>query len=208
MINITKKLKNDKGNAVIVLGIMLIVVVLTIGAMLLDITKAFQMKAAYNDAAQKAAQAAIMHTNQQGYLTANSIGEAVRVYENVARPATIKDGFMSSCDRPRSIDIKIYAMKDDFKRGQLYSIDDSSRVRISDTAEDITNRFLSHIEINEFEGKKYTGIEIELQESTPNIILPNTSVIAGINDGKAYKCQELGIRAGASKYIGKEGIHD
>lgn len=215
MIDINKKLKDDKGNAVMVLGIMLIIAVLAIGAMLLDISKAFQMKSAYNDAAQKAAQAAIMHTNQEGYLKAESIGEALNVYENIARPSTIKDGYMSFCSNTsnsRDVEIKIKAMKEDFRLGTTYTVK-SSRIRSSDTADDIIRRELGFGSIGSsarknFENQKYVGIEIEMKESTPNIILPNTAVISGYNDGSNYKCQDLGVKAGASQYIGETGKYN
>ena len=217
MMNISKRIKEDKGDAIIVLGILMIMVVLVIGAMLLDISKAFQMKSAYNDAAQKATQAAIMYTNSEGYLTAESIGETLRIYENVARPSTIKEGYMSFCPNEsdeRRVDIVITAMKDKdrFRPGKRYVVN-SSKIRPSDTADDIIRRELGFGRVGSrerknFEDAKYIGIEMELYESTPNVILPSAAVIAGDDDGQSYDCQILGVRAGASQYTGATGKYN
>lgn len=210
-----KNLNKDDGNAVIVLGIMLIIATLTVGAMLLDLSKAFQLKSAYNDAARKATQSAIRHQNTEGYLTAEAIGEAIRAYEVDTRPAVINDGnYMSACKgQEGKVEIKVRAMKDGFVIGQTYSIN-RDRIRSTDTAEDIINKIpqlSNRSNKDKFERDHYLGVEIELHESTPNVILPNAALLIGDKttaNKTNIKCQLLGVKAGASQYIGKDNLHD
>ena len=58
-----QKIKNDKGNAVVVLGLMLIVVSLAVGGMMLDISKAYQFKSSYVEAAKKSTHSAMVIRN-------------------------------------------------------------------------------------------------------------------------------------------------
>ena len=76
---IKDKTKNDDGNPMFVLGLMLIAVSLLVGGVMLDITKAYQFKTSYVEAAKKATQAGIRIQDSEGYLTSESIVETIRV---------------------------------------------------------------------------------------------------------------------------------
>lgn len=211
---IIKRSKEDKGNAVILLGLLLIMVTLLIGGMLLDISKAYQMKSAYVDSARKATQAAVSQQNSEGYLTAEAAVEAMRVYETVARPSVIKDGYMTQCKNEadpatgkRNVPITVYFMKrtsQGFVRG-THSITMNSRdIRTGDSLAILLNRAgVTNNTRKNIENSRYIGVEMELTESTPNVLLPRASAIAGTESGVDLKCQMLGVKAGASQFIGK-----
>lgn len=197
-----KKSKEDKGNSIIVLGILLIMATLLVGGMLLDISKAYQMKSSYIDSARKATQAAVRHQNSAGFLKAEAAAEAILVYENVARPSVIKDGYMTSCDDNRNVLITIYFMEDEFTRGSHVVTINSNQVNESDTVDDIMGKMKINGAVAAIEAKRYTGIEMELNETTPNVILPGATTIAGLN-ADDLKCQTIGVKAGASQFVGK-----
>lgn len=205
---IIKKSKEDKGNSVIVLGILLIMATLLVGGMLLDISKAYQMKSSYIDSARKATQAAIRHQNSAGFLKAEAAAEAILVYENIARPSVIKDGYMTSCDDNRNVVITIYFMEDGFTRGSHVVTINSNQVNESDTVDDIMGKMkingavASNQRRAAIEARRYTGVEMELNETTPNVILPGATTIAGL-DADDLKCQTIGVKAGASQFVGK-----
>lgn len=211
---ILKRTKADNGDAIMVLGIMLIAATLVIGGMLLDLSKAFQMKSSYNDAAQKATQAGIRYQNSEGYLMAESIAETLRVYETIARPSIINDGFMSFCatveDPTRNIPITIRLVMEEFDPIQPtdFSITvNSNQINPADTVDTI----LARIGVNPaiIKNGKFKGLEMTLTESTPNVILPSAAKIGGVPEADVSpRCQTLGIRAGASKYTGKENQHN
>lgn len=203
---IIKKSKEDKGNSVIVLGILLIMATLLVGGMLLDISKAYQMKSSYIDSARKATQAAIRHQNSAGFLKAEAAAEAILVYENIARPSVIKDGYMTSCDDNRNVVITIYFMEDEFTRGSHVVTINSNQVNNTDTVDDIMGKMKINgaVASNQraaIEAKRYTGIEMELNETTPNVILPGAVTISGL-DPNDIKCQTIGVKAGASQFVG------
>ena len=208
MVNkVIQKTKEDKGNAVIVLGILLVIATLLVGGMLLDISKAYQMKSSYIDSARKATQTAIKHQNSSGFLKAEAAAEAILVYENIARPSVIKDGYMTSCEDDRNVTITVYFMKDGFTRGDHVVTIDSNQVNESDNI----NNIIDKMKINDMpvsnqlrqaiESNKYTGIEMELNETTPNVILPGAVTISGL-DPNDIKCQTIGVKAGASQFVG------
>lgn len=204
---IRKRTKADNGDAVMVLGIMLILVTLVVGAMLLDITKAFQMKSSYIEAAQKATQSAIRYQNSEGHLEDKAVAEALRVYETISRPSVIKEGSMSFCAtnvKPtRNIPIAIILTGG--SSSDLLITVDSNKISSSDTVENILNKISYNPD--DIKNGEYTGIEIQLTESTPNIILPSASRIltGGSDNGESIKCQNLGIRTKAEIYSGEDG---
>ena len=203
-----EKSKKDGGNAAIVLGILLIMVTLLVGGMLLDISKAYQMKSSYVDSARKATQTAIRHQNTEGFLKAEAAAEAIRMYENVARPSVIRDGYMTSCEASRNVSITVYYMKDGFTRGTHSVTIDSNQISPSDSVDNIINKLgLSNAVRRNIEMARYTGIEMELNETTPNVILPGATTIAGLR-GNDLKCQVIGIKAGASQFVGATDLYE
>lgn len=214
MINIIKKrMKEDSGNAVMVLGLILIIATLFVGGLLLDVTKAHQMKNSYVDSARKATQTAIRRQNTEGHLTIDAAGEAVYFYEKVARPSIIKDGYMSSCDENRNVQISIYFMDDNFNRGSHVATISNNQVYNSDDYKSIANKMrvngrpLSRQLELDIQNAKYTGVEMELTETTPNVILPTAKKLSDIT-GEDSKCQKLGIKSGASQLIGISGRYE
>lgn len=203
-----RKMKEDKGNAVIVLGFVLIMATLLVGGMLLDVSKAYQMKSSYHDSALKATQTAVRHQNSSGFLKAEAAAEAIRVYENVSRPSVIKEGYMSACSLPRNVKITVYFMKDEFTRGSHTITINSNQVNNHDSLDSILSKArvngltITNTRRNSIEAYKYTGIEMELYETTPNVLLPGALTISG-SDGDDMRCQKIGVKAGASQYIGE-----
>lgn len=203
-----KKAKKDNGNAVIVLGILLVMATLLVGGVLLDISKAYQMKSSYVDSARKATQTAIRHQNTEGFLKAEAAAEAIRMYENVARPSVIKDGYMTSCDENRNVSITVYYMKDGFTRGSHSVTINSNQISPGDTVDNIIHKLgLSNTVRRNIELAKYTGVEMELNENTPNVILPGATTIAGLN-GNDLMCQVIGVKAGASQFMGETDLYE
>jgi len=205
------KISKDDGNAVIVLGIILIIAALLVGGMLLDISKAYQLKASYTESARKATQSGISQQNAGGYLKAEAAAEAVRVYETIARPASIKEGYMSSCSSNRNVLITITFMKEGFIPGSHVITINSNQVQdISDpnlSRQNIINKMrvngqqMTASHRRAIENSQYTGIEMVLEESTPNVILPGATTLSGL-DVDDLNCQKIGIKAGASQFIG------
>lgn len=204
---IQKKIQEDNGNAVIVLGLMLIIATLLVGGMLLDVTKAHQMKNSYIDSARKATQTAIRHQNTEGYLIAEAAGEAFYFYEKLARPDIISDGYMSSCDDTRNIELSIYFMDENFERGSHVATIDSSQINNSDNYRSVTTKMrvngqpLTPAIRAQIQNERYTGVEMELTESTPNVILPGATTLTGL-DSENVRCQRIGVKAGASQLLG------
>lgn len=205
-------MNEDKGNSIIVLGLMLIMATLIVGGMLLDVTKAYQMKSSYVDSARKATQTAIRHQNTEGYLMAEAAGEAFYFYEKVARPSIINEGYMSSCDTPRNVKLSVYFMDKDFNRGTHVATINSNQITTSDTYSSITSKMkvngttITPVLRSQIVNKKYKGVEMELTETTPNVILPGALTIAGLTKDD-MKCQQIGVKSGASQLIGdKDGL--
>lgn len=207
-----RKMNEDKGNSIIVLGLMLIMATLIVGGMLLDVTKAYQMKSSYVDSARKATQTAIRHQNTEGYLMAEAAGEAFYFYEKVARPSIINEGYMSSCDTPRNVKLSVYFMDENFERGSHVATINSNQITSSDTYKSITSKMkvngnaVTPVLRSQIENKEYKGVEMELTETTPNVILPGALTIAGLTKDD-MKCQQIGVKSGASQLIGdKDGL--
>lgn len=202
-----RKVQEDNGNAVIVLGLILIIATLFVGGLLLDVTKAHQMKNSYTDSARKATQTAIRHQNTEGHLIAEAAGEAFYFYEKVARPDIINDGYMSSCDDTRNIQLSVYFMDDDFERGSHVATINSNQIYNSDDFRSVTNKMrvnghaLTPAIRAQIQNEGYTGVEMELTESTPNVVMPGATTLSGL-DGDNVKCQKIGIKSGASQLIG------
>lgn len=218
--------KEDKGNGVLILGIMLIVSGLLIGGMMLDISKAYQLKATYVEAAKKATQAGIREQYSSGGLSEYAAAEAVRVYETVARPSVINDGYFSSCDGVDSGNNKEFSngiiknpiieivFKDESVRGKdvTYRIkrSDIPDVTKYDKVEDTQEKILNRMDKSGFLRPSHTALEMRITESTPNVILPAAFSItkAGSDSVANITCQTLKIREGASTFRGESGSYE
>lgn len=212
--------KEDKGNGVLILGIMLIVSGLLIGGMMLDISKAYQLKATYIEAAKKATQAGIREQYTTGGLSEYAAAETVRVYETIARPSVIGDGYFSSCSGTDSGNNKEFGSgviknpiievvyKDEHFNGEdiIYRIKRSD-ISKNDTKESIHNKMdKSGPPLSD----KHTALEMRITESTPNVILPAAfSITKADSDSVAnITCQTLKIREGASTFRGESGSYE
>lgn len=204
-----RRKSSDKGNAVMVLGIMLIAACLMVGGIMLDLTKAYQIKSSYIDAAKKATQAGAMEQNTDGFLSPNSVGRAVYVYEKVARPAVINpNGYFAKCSNypPEEVSLKITLRG---KKGDLV-VATIPRTGVSGDYKAITNAYVSDSMKGTIQKNKYEEILLEVEEGTENVILPgafriNQSKRAEVED---LKCQRLKIAARGNVFIGeKSGIY-
>ena len=211
---IMKRTKEDKGNAVILLGIMLIMVLLLVGGLLLDVSKAYQLKSSYVDSARKATQAAIMEQTPDGYLKPEAAGQALYVYENVARAAVVKKGsYFSKCEDYGDSEINIKITFIESKAGSNdYPVTISrSQVFDSDGKVSLTSKLgLTGSVKRSIINGKYESIRLDITEGTENVILPGAFAISQASDeSKANaKCQKMAISAKANVFVGRTGQFD
>lgn len=211
---LTKKAKEDKGNAVAVLGIMLIITTLLVGAMMLDITKAYQMKSAYIDAAKKSTQAAIMEQTSSGYLRSDAAGAAIKTYEKMTRPSIGKtNSFFMECSNYKDSDVRLHVTFSNERGNSLYigSIDRATVKGLNDNTS-ITKALINNNTGTEraIQAGKFTQIKLEVEEGTENVILPGAINIAsaGNTNKEEAKCQRIKISAKANIFLGNHGIYD
>lgn len=199
-----ERTKEDEGNAIIMLGLMLIIALLIVGGLLLDVSKAYQIKSSYIDAARKATQAAVMEQSTTGHLKIEAAGALVKTYEHVTRPSVInKDGYFSKCDG-HEVRLDIYMGKDDGsgrkdkseKVGEIYR----SQILEKDSVHQILGKinWVGNMK-SDIPLKRYTSIELVLTEGTENVILPSAFKISGGKDGDNFdSCQKMTIGAKAN----------
>lgn len=221
---IIKRRKEDNGNATIILGIMLLMVLMLVGGLLLDISKAHQLKSSYVDAAKKATQAAVMEQNSRGYLKADAAAEAIRVYEKIVRPSIVKpDGYFSKCENYGDHDVVLRAVfyKGDVSGGEefTYEIKRSQVNNVSDTAEaeaqrkniaELMGLNISTVRDN-ISNEKFDSIQLEVLEGTENTILPGAFALTqGDEESQAnMKCQQMKVVGKANIFFGdKEGKYN
>lgn len=233
--NIKNKAKEDKGNAIAIIGLFLIILSLLVGGLMLDLTKAYQFKSSYIEAAKKATQAGIRIQSSEGYLTSRSVSETIRVYEMIARPSTMKvgnDAYMSRCGvgknnsktlAPRNITIRLGNVSENgnvtigteitnLNLDKIITLRDRYIKNYGNSAsvgafspQSMNNEIMRAFpEIGkkrkEINMGKYNYIQMEIYESTPNLILPAAFSASG-GDKNDILCQKLGVRASASQYI-------
>lgn len=209
---IKKRSKEDDGNAVILLGIMLIMAILLVGGIMLDLSKAYQIKSSYVDSAKKATQTAIMKQNTDGYLKPESVGEVVRVYENIVRPSVINpDGYFAKCEDwdDDDVNLSVYLKNEKTGHEMLAGSIRRSYVNDSDTAEQLTQKM--SVNKNLVRSGKFTSIKLTVTEGTENVVLPGAFLITQSSKEEAanMKCQKLEIGARASIFLGdREGLYD
>lgn len=213
---IIKRTKEDNGNAIIILGIMLLMVLMLVGGLLLDVSKAHQLKSSYVDAAKKATQAAVMEQDSRGYLKADAAAEAVRVYEKIIRPSIVNpDGYFSKCKDYEDDDVVLRAVfyKDDV-RGYEFTIKRSQVNNVSDTAEaeaqrkniaELMGLNTTTVRDNIYD-EKFDSIQLEILEGTENTILPGAFALTqGNEESQAnMKCQQMKIVGKANIFVGDE----
>lgn len=220
---IIKRTKEDNGNAIIILGIMLLMVLMLVGGLLLDVSKAHQLKSSYVDAAKKATQAAVMEQDSRGYLKADAAAEAVRVYEKIIRPSIVNpDGYFSKCENYGDHDVELKAVfyKDDdgvSVRGNEFTIKRSQVNNVSGTAE-VQRENIAKLMGLDDEGlkdviydSKYDSIQLEVLEGTENTILPGAFALTqGDEESQAnIKCQKMMIVGKANIFVGdKDGKYN
>lgn len=216
---IIKRTKEDSGNEVVILGIMLLMVLMLVGGLLLDISKAYQLKSSYVDAAKKATQAAIMEQDSRGYLKADAAAEAVRVYEKIIRPSIVNPkGYFSKCEDYGDDDVVLRAVfyKGDVSGGKefTYEIKRSQVNTVSDKDEaEIQRKNIAELMgLNiptvreEISKKNFDSIQLEVLEGTENTILPGAFALTqGDEESQAnIKCQQMKIVGKANIFVGDE----
>lgn len=218
---IIKRTKEDNGNAIIILGIMLLMVLMLVGGLLLDVSKAHQLKSSYVDAAKKATQAAVMEQDSRGYLKADAAAEAVRVYEKIIRPSIVNpEGDFSKCENYGDHDVELVVVfyKGDV-RGDEFTIKRSQVNSVSDTAEaevqrgNIAELMEPKISVarDDIYNGKFDSIQLEVLEGTENTILPGAFALTqGDEESQAnIKCQKMMIVGKANIFVGdKDGKYN
>lgn len=206
---IFKKIKSDKGNSTFILGIMLIFVLLLVGGIMLDFSKAQSLKTAYIDAGRKATQAGIMEQDSRGYLTKASVAKTIITYENLARPYSIKrDGYLSQCSNYGPNDVELLVKVSGLSAPKEFKIKRSQIPRVNATLDEsgsardalraaeksLANSF--PISVND----KFNKIQLNVTEGTENLVLPVGFKLTGGGDG--MKCQKLDIAVKATTFTG------
>lgn len=210
MFNLKKKTKEDNGNAVIVLGILLIVSLILVGGLLLDISKAYQLKSSYTDAGKKATQTAIMKQDSKGHLTPEAAGEAIYVYENTTRKEVLKkDNFFSKCSTHGDNEViyKIYYKNE--AGGELF-VGQISRANATGSAKDIAQYMGANSKKWDIKNGNYTSIRMDFTEATENVILPGAFSMTQAEEGavNSIKCQLMDVAARANVFTGREGSYN
>lgn len=211
---IFKKIKSDKGNSTFILGIMLIFVLLLVGGIMLDFSKAQSLKTAYIDAGRKATQAGIMEQDSRGYLKKSSVAKTLITYENLARPYSVKrDSYLSQCSNYGPSDVELLVtlsnssgsepFKFKIKRNQIprvnADLDESGTARDAlRAAEKSLANSIPPIDEND----KFNKIQLNVTEGTENLVLPVGFKLTGGGDG--MKCQKLDIAVKATTFTGDE----
>ena len=208
MSKLLKRIKKNEGNAIAILGIMLIVSVLMVGGLMLDISKAFQMKASYVDAALKATQSAVRIQTTEGYLRPTAAAEAIRVYEQITRPSVINEGTLSKCGTVRSVDIEVWFNKNSMEEPIFVGSINSTAVGEFDTMETIYSNMTKGPNILTIINGDYTAVELRLTESTPNVILPGVFKTTGATQVEVdgIMCQYIGVNAAAKIFNSESNI--
>lgn len=213
MINrIKQRSKEDKGNAVIILGLMLIMALLLVGGLLLDVSKAHQLKSSYIDSAKKATQTAIMEQTPDGYLKPTAAGAAILTYEKVNRPAIfgkendVDEGYFSRCEDYGDNEVKLKAtfVRDNGTSGHSFVITRAGASSYN-TAGTLTSRLgITNSIGRDIVNQKYTSIRLEVTEGTENVLLPGAFAITQADSETAVnmKCQQLDIAARANIFTG------
>lgn len=206
LFRLKSKLKKDNGNATIVLGIMLLASLILVGGLLMDVSKAYQLKSSYIDVAKKATQAAVMKQDSQGFLTPEAAGEAIYRYEEIKRETVMKkDSYFSKCSGKSDKDVE-YIIYFGRENSPAVEVDRITRDRVmNSTSQAITDNLFTQSEKANFYRNGYTTIKIELTESTENILLPVGFKFTQAKDSDSIKCQEMGISAQADIFVGDEG---
>lgn len=214
MWKLKRRIKDERGNATIVLGILLITSLLLVGGLLLDISKAYQLKSSYVDAGKKATQAAVMKQSSEGFLLPEAAGEAILRYESIKNSSVIKKGSALSKCSTHGDDKVIYRVY--FKK-EGNSVDifigEIPRTRVAGkTAQGITDVLIPNREDQKLiRTSGYKSIRLDVTEATQNVILPGAFTLTKAPDGEAesMQCQLLNISARANIFIGnKEETYD
>lgn len=231
MVNYMKrKISSDKGNAMVVIGITLIVAVLLIGGMITDLSKAHQLKSSYIDAAQKASQIAIREQTSDGFLMPKAASKLIYEYENNTRLSIfgsgyidnvnpVNDGVLAGCDsNDRVITVYMTRGQGVYYKGQndIANADvnryvvgsmrlDEARGATEEAIESALG--LDNVKKLQILNGKYTSINVEINEATPNMVLPGAFAVSG-GDANSMMCQTLGIKAGASQFTGLTGEYE
>lgn len=211
-----KRKKEDNANGAFVLGLMLIMALMLVGAIMFDLSKAYQLKSSYINTARKAAQAAIMKQSTEGYLTYEAAGEAVKTYEMIRDTVINRGNSFSECVDEDSIIYKVsYVEVRDDKTERVVS-GEVSRSAIDEISRNV-NRDISKVapkEISALMGiqpndsrvhnGRFRELRIELEEGTENIMLPGAFKINQSGDEAAnrMKCQKLSIASKAEIFLG------
>lgn len=205
-----KRKREDNANGAFILGLMLIMALMLTGAIMFDLSKAYQLKSSYVNTARKATQAAIMKQSTEGYLTYEAAGEAIRVYESV-RDTVIKRGNpFSECSSADNLVEYEVTYVDGVGGGEL-AAGKIKREDVSGDAKAISSALGLSPNDSRIINGKYRGIELTLIEGTENIMMPGAFRITQADEGRAesIKCQQLGITAKAEIFVGdKDGSYN
>lgn len=103
-----KRLRSDKANAITILSLTAIMLIATMGSLVMDFSKNVQLKSAYENAAQQAAQAGVRHIHPHGGLKKEAIGEVFRVY-HARRNEIVGDSTFGHGINGKAYDIRVRA---------------------------------------------------------------------------------------------------
>ena len=206
------RLKKDNANAVSILGLFLIIALIVVGGMILDLTKAYQLKASYIDSATKASQIAIRQQTSQGYLKPEALAVAVYEYETRTttgnfKTANSKNGVIGKCGTGARI-MSVYMSREKEKPVFITSVNLNNITATDSIGSVMVKMNLStNAQKNAVLNGQYDKINIRVLERTTNLILPSATKVGVVNP-PLDKCQTIGVNSGAAIFIGSSGQYN
>lgn len=188
-----KRLKSDTGNAVTILGLASILLIAAMGSLVFDFSKNVQLKSAYENAAQNAAQSAIIYIHPHGGLSSKSVETAFERYKE-NRKVIVGDspfGYAGNKDKgnTKSYNISVTACPS----GATYSPGNIDKRCITFNANGNTGGKPSKVfDERVFLANTYTDIIIDVEEHSNNMFM-------GIL-GDDFKSQKIPVVVRANKH--------
>lgn len=219
MKKLISRLKEDRGNSVIILGLIVIIALIVVGGTITDVSKAYQMKSSQTEAARKATQAGIRIQSSEGYLVEDSVLETVRVYNNITRPSVVntdpnsstKKSHFERCGSGNDLAPRILRVwlsksgrENDYYTEIIFDLD-KVNVSSKSNGQPQISKGQKPAGLSGIGGSGFDTMNINIVESTPNAILPLDSTISG---KKFSRCQRLPVKASASTFLGEDNKYN
>lgn len=171
------RVKTDKGNAVVIWGIFILIMILVCAVLIVDLAKAMYVKNVYSSYARKAVQTAVKEQDYVGGLKFESAQKVIDEYmiqRNGGKNTREAAAFSSNCDKTGKY--PIIEIRYDNKR---------AKDAISPVYTSVNGSKVSIPKLNDFFKSQYNTIEVNITDVTDNYFMG----IFGV------PCGEIHIRA-------------